>query len=225
MTDSQQKNTICLIDFCYNLWLEIIVKVGVDGMARARSFDRQEKLIAAMELFWQKGYSDTSVADLVEHLGINRFSLYNTYTDKSSLYQEALDYYLSNISLPKLDVLRTAEAGLQDIIHYIEQFATLQRKQKQGCFLQNAVAERINQDDNIADRSTFFYEAFASAFEGALQNDQKKGNIDPAVNIKALSHYIVIQLQGVRLLGKARQYTMIDDAIAIIVETLERFRL
>ena len=51
-------------------------------MARSCNFDRQEKLIQAMELFWQKGFAETSIADLVEHLGINRFSLYNSFGDK-----------------------------------------------------------------------------------------------------------------------------------------------
>ncbi len=69
-------------------------------MARTKNFDREEKLLLAMELFWQQGYADTSVSDLVNHLGINRFSLYNTYVDKESLYREALDYYLKKISFP-----------------------------------------------------------------------------------------------------------------------------
>ncbi|MCU0354669.1 MAG: TetR/AcrR family transcriptional regulator, partial [Cytophagales bacterium] len=35
-----------------------------------------------MQLFWCKGYNATSVQDLVENLGINRASMYDTFTDK-----------------------------------------------------------------------------------------------------------------------------------------------
>lgn len=80
-----------------------------------------------------KGYAATSVADLVEHLGINRFSLYNTYGDKLNLYREALRLYLQQNSLPALNSLRAEGAGLQQVIDYLEQFVALQREQKYGC--------------------------------------------------------------------------------------------
>jgi len=51
-------------------------------MARTKNFDREVKLLAAMELFWHKGFADMLVADLVSHLGINRFILYNAYIPK-----------------------------------------------------------------------------------------------------------------------------------------------
>lgn len=67
-------------------------------MARKCNFDREEKLHQAMTLFWQKGYANTAISDLVEHLQINRFSLYNAFGDKQKLYYEALDRYLNLVS-------------------------------------------------------------------------------------------------------------------------------
>ena len=62
-------------------------------MARRKEFDRDEALHKAMEVFWSRGYEATSVGDLVEHMGINRQSLYDTFGDKHSLYLAALDRY------------------------------------------------------------------------------------------------------------------------------------
>ena len=42
-----------------------------------------------MNLFWEKGYGDTSIQDLVNHLGINRGSLYATYGGKRELFDKA----------------------------------------------------------------------------------------------------------------------------------------
>ena len=36
----------------------------------------------AMELFWQQGYEKTSMSDLVEHMGIHRKSIYDTFGEK-----------------------------------------------------------------------------------------------------------------------------------------------
>lgn len=67
-------------------------------MARKANFDRDEKLLVAMDVFWRKGFANTSISDLTDELNINRFSLYNTYGDKQQLYYEALDTYLKKRS-------------------------------------------------------------------------------------------------------------------------------
>src|SRR6201986_4496734 len=62
-------------------------------MARHKEFDRDEALQKAMEVFWSRGYEAASIQDLVEHMGINRQSLYDTFGDKHSLFLQALDRY------------------------------------------------------------------------------------------------------------------------------------
>src|ERR1043166_7581204 len=70
-------------------------------MARHKEFDRDEALHKAMEVFWARGYEAASVQDLVEHMGINRQSLYDTFGDKHALYLQALDRY-QEVELRKL---------------------------------------------------------------------------------------------------------------------------
>jgi len=60
---------------------------------RPRSFDREQALESAMEVFWRKGYDATSISDLTEAMGINPPSLYAAFGDKEKLYLEAVEYY------------------------------------------------------------------------------------------------------------------------------------
>ncbi|MBB5785620.1 TetR/AcrR family transcriptional regulator [Jiangella mangrovi] len=60
---------------------------------RPRSFDRDTALDDAMRLFWSRGYQDTSISDLTEHLGIGSPSLYAAFGSKSALFLEAADRY------------------------------------------------------------------------------------------------------------------------------------
>ncbi|MCV5804237.1 TetR/AcrR family transcriptional regulator, partial [Escherichia coli] len=80
----------------------------------------------AMDVFWRKGFANTSISDLTDELNINRFSLYNTYGDKQQLYYEALDTYLKKVSLPSLNDLEKDDASLPELESFLKSFAELQ---------------------------------------------------------------------------------------------------
>ena len=48
------------------------------SMPQPKAFDPDEALQKAMQVFWERGYEAMSVDDLVQLIGINRFSLYST---------------------------------------------------------------------------------------------------------------------------------------------------
>jgi AcrR family transcriptional regulator len=68
-------------------------EAGRKPRGRPRSFDREQALEQAMEVFWRKGYDATSISDLTEAMGINPPSLYAAFGDKEKLYLEAVEFY------------------------------------------------------------------------------------------------------------------------------------
>ena len=48
-------------------------------VGRKREFNREEALEKAMELFWSKGYNAVGLNELLQRMGIQRQSLYNTF--------------------------------------------------------------------------------------------------------------------------------------------------
>lgn len=63
-------------------------------MARIITFDKEKVLKAAMLLFWEKGYADTSMQDIEKAIKLNRPSIYNTFGNKRDLFLQALNHYL-----------------------------------------------------------------------------------------------------------------------------------
>ena len=57
---------------------------------RKLAFDRAIALGKAMDLFWQKGYNATGLTELLEHMQIQRQSLYNTFGSKHDLFLQAI---------------------------------------------------------------------------------------------------------------------------------------
>src|SRR3974390_2655677 len=60
---------------------------------RPREFNLDQALERALCLFWRKGYEGTSMADLVETLGITRASLYAAFGSKEGLFRRVMDRY------------------------------------------------------------------------------------------------------------------------------------
>lgn len=61
-------------------------------MARTISFAEATIIEQTTDLFQQRGYENTSIRDLVDHLGLSSSSLYNTFGDKDALFMLALEH-------------------------------------------------------------------------------------------------------------------------------------
>src|SRR3569623_860019 len=60
---------------------------------RPREFCVDEALVAALRVFWSKGYEGASMTDLTDAMGITRPSLYAAFGNKEALFRKALDLY------------------------------------------------------------------------------------------------------------------------------------
>jgi TetR/AcrR family transcriptional regulator, transcriptional repressor for nem operon len=74
-------------------------------MARTLEFDYTTALERATRLFWENGYPNTSLRDLLKKMGIGEGSFYNTLKSKKNAYLECLKHYNETVNL------RRAEAG------------------------------------------------------------------------------------------------------------------
>lgn len=91
-------------------------------MARGRplSFDRQNALHRAMNVFWAMGYDSTQISDLTSAMGINPPSFYGTFGGKQELFLEAVDLYVRTIAnrpMELLDKAPTVQAGLRAMMN------------------------------------------------------------------------------------------------------------
>jgi AcrR family transcriptional regulator len=64
------------------------------GPGRPRSFDTDEALDAAVEVFWRHGFAGASLTELAAAMGVNKPSVYGAFGDKAQLFQAALHRYV-----------------------------------------------------------------------------------------------------------------------------------
>ncbi|MEW8239758.1 MAG: TetR/AcrR family transcriptional regulator, partial [Candidatus Thiodiazotropha taylori] len=115
------------------------------SVGRKRSFDKSEALDKAMRLFWENGYSGTSVSDLTQQLGINKPSLYAAFGNKEKLFQSALERYMACYAAPLLEQLtRPDEQPLAERIrHYMSNIIELvsNKTSPKGCLFVKSSCE------------------------------------------------------------------------------------
>ena len=83
-------------------------------MNRARNFDPTTALGQVVDLFASKGYSETSMEDIVQTTGVSRYGLYGTFGNKRELFEQALEQYAEGMGKqgsPK-DVVRFVRMAL-----------------------------------------------------------------------------------------------------------------
>ena len=92
-------------------------------MARSKEFEESVVLDKAMRLFWEQGYEKTSMADLVNQMGIHRRSLYDTFVDKHTLFLKAVELYdhkTSTALAARVKRSKTATEALQSIVALLD---------------------------------------------------------------------------------------------------------
>ncbi|WP_340064766.1 TetR/AcrR family transcriptional regulator [Ascidiimonas aurantiaca] len=117
-------------------------------MPRVKLFNEETVLVKAMELFWKKGYHATSIQDLVDHLQINRASLYDTYGGKKELFDKAFAHYRTTNSEYLKTFLDTQPNVKQGLLALFETAieASVSDVECKGCFVINTAMEMIPED-------------------------------------------------------------------------------
>ena len=170
-----------------------------------KQFEREEVLLKALDLFWERGFEATSLADLQAAMGIGRQSLYDTFGDKRSLFLEALRTYMDAMIEPMVELLERPEPPLANIR---DLFRAWQGRAAEGscrgCFAGNASAEFGPRDEEV--RALLercfgrFHQALARNFEAA----RRTGELDPELDPDQLARTITGLGQGLAVLSRSQ---------------------
>jgi TetR/AcrR family transcriptional regulator, copper-responsive repressor len=125
------------------------------GMGRPKGFTREEVLLKAIALFWERGLSDTTLQDLERATGVNKSGLYSEFKDKEDIFVESLRHYLDTRGGE--EILSTEPKGWDNIQRFLEIGHTCYSGRR-GCFSINSLrdasrlppeARRIVEENNM----------------------------------------------------------------------------
>lgn len=193
-------------------------------MPRRKQFDPDRALNQAMELFWERGYEGTSVQDLLDRLGINRFSLYAAFGSKRSLFLRALDRYRDSVATEWLGRLEAPDAGLEEVRAYFH--ASVRRLSGpngwRACLMLNSAVERVPHDQRAAEKVRAHLERLERAFRAALEQAQGRSQMRAGHDPVRLARYLTGSVQGLGVLAKIYgDPKVLEDYTAQVLAVLE----
>jgi len=174
-------------------------------MARPREFDHQLVLDRAMDVFWSRGYSGTSMADLVTAMGLSKSSLYDSFGSKHELFLTAMDHYRDNVTVRIRSVVDLKAPAKQVIASVVGRAVDriLAPSGKRGCFMNNCASEMAPSDGQTAERSAAGFAVMEDTFFQLIERGQKQGNISPTKNARATARFLTGTINGIMVIGKA----------------------
>jgi TetR/AcrR family transcriptional regulator, transcriptional repressor for nem operon len=180
-------------------------------MGRTKSYSREEITGKAMDLFWLRGFSGTSTQDLVEHLGVNRYSLYAEFGSKQGVYEAALERYEHDVVTRHFALLETPDSGLEEVRETMRYFASSARRpgSERGCFLCNAATERAPHDPVSRGFVDAYLDRIVRALRRALTQAQMRGEVAAGVPVDDEARLLAATLLGFFVLLRAQSEPVI----------------
>ncbi|MCE7073312.1 MULTISPECIES: TetR/AcrR family transcriptional regulator [Dyadobacter] len=165
-------------------------------MARTKAFEPVEKLERAKDIFWQKGYQATSMQDLVDTMGLNRGSIYDTYGDKHSLFLMCLKSYSDGMLNDYLQATDAAKSPVKAIEKIIKRAAARTIEEGKTCMGVKSAFELASDDEEVhailKENTGSVVNVLKDLIRKAQKADEINAKRDPAV----LANFIVSNFTG-----------------------------
>jgi TetR/AcrR family transcriptional repressor of nem operon len=164
---------------------------------KPNSATRGRLIATAMQLFWEKGYNSTSIADVLKGAEANSGSLYHFFPAKTDLLVAVLERYRDGIG-PML--LQPAWGGVQDPVERI--FALLARYRKSlqdtdcfyGCPIGSLALELHEPDLPVRTLLAKNFAAWIDAAEACLTEAQASSAVD--FNAREVAQFVLTTMEG-----------------------------
>ena len=195
---------------------------------RPREFDRDQALERAMLAFWRRGYEGTSMADLVQALGIASARIYAAFGSKQDLFREAVQHYEAGdggfadramAQEPRVRdalarVLRDAVATYTDDAHPL------------GCMVVTAATNCAEENEAVAAWLAEHRRLRTQSLIDRLQRALDEGELRAGTDVQALGDFYATQLHGISVqardgVPRQRLLAAVETALLLLDTALE----
>ncbi|WP_265528668.1 TetR/AcrR family transcriptional regulator [Sphingomicrobium marinum] len=184
---------------------------------------RRRIVEAAQELFWEKGYNSTSIADILSRTQLHSGSLYHFFPGKQDLLVAVLEHYRDGI---EENLLSYAWTGVDDPVERI--FALLNGYRTMlvtsdyahGCPIGNLALEISEPDPQVRELIAANFDNWVDAVETCLKGASDRLPAD--TDTRALAEFILTIMEGGIMQARAhRDIGLFDRNVLVLRKHLD----
>lgn len=154
---------------------------------RPRTFDRDQALKKAMQVFWEKGYEGTTMSDLITAIGMKAPSVYAAFGNKDALFNKVVELYGEMVNEGPLQALNhnknIFDAIKNSLRANVELFTSLEKPT--GCLIMtaaiNCAPEQNAHVENLRNLRETYKDAIEARFKLAVADGQLIADANPSV--------------------------------------------
>lgn len=189
---------------------------------RPPTFDREEALRQAMELFWARGYEGVTLEDLLAGMGgISPPSFYHAFGSKAGVFQEAIDLYVATVGDRAACALRegrTARESVEAMLRSTAEAVSTPGKPC-GCLLVVAAAGGPLSSKGPQDYARAMRQRAPAVIQQRLRRAVVEGELPQSIDTAAIAAFYATVVHGLGVCardGDARDTLMsaVDGAMA-----------
>jgi TetR/AcrR family transcriptional repressor of nem operon len=181
----------------------------------------QQKIItAAEELFWHKGYKNTSVTDILQKAEVSKGSFFHHFPHKEALFVKVIDYFYVKEMVPLFEKHFQNDADpKQQMLDFCEAINTAYQKHhfRGGCLLGNMALELADIDEVFREKLDEVFESWKEELVRVL------ANIDTQKSSPEIADFIIWGLEGLTLTGKVHKTNKRNQSEFEVFKSVLRF--
>jgi TetR/AcrR family transcriptional repressor of nem operon len=167
-------------------------------MPRVIEFNYEKAIDRATQLFWRKGYSQTSLRDLLKVMQIGEGSFYNTLKSKKSLFLQCLKHYNDTVGRKRRTALLSSPSAKEGVRAFFRHLVDELEDPKcpRACLMGRSVAS-----DVFAERELKVYvqegmATFVSSLRDRFILAKESGELPSNFDADSVAHIIRTYTQG-----------------------------
>lgn len=173
---------------------------------RPRSYDPGKALDAALETFWEGGFTATSLDELAAATGMNRPSLYAAFGDKKSIYLKSFGVFAESLRTALNDAMRAEIPLRRSLESFYEAAIDIYLSGPhgpRGCFIVCTAPAEAARDADIRAALHNVLKEIDAALTMIFSRAQAKGEIAKDADAATLAQIAAAVLHSIALRARA----------------------
>ncbi|MGP6089011.1 TetR/AcrR family transcriptional regulator [Antarctobacter jejuensis] len=184
-------------------------------MTRARPYDRDAALDAALTLFWQKGYHATSLKDLESALHMKPGSIYAAFKSKEALFLLALErYYERNVQSIRAQMAERS-SPLAALAAFLRSFAQEEADdpKRRACMVVRTMLDATDAEAALAVQSRLYLDQMTGEFQKIFEAAKQARELPDTADTARLARRFQANLTALRI--EAQRGLPREDLVAL----------